>query len=119
MRRELGNLGFIISIIMMLTNGCTLKTYSVVFKVEGTAQKVDIMYVENGKTQEVQQLEGISIPWEHSFTGHYLQGFSILAQNVSETGYITLSVYIDGELYKKGTNDDEYGWIYIDGVLGN
>lgn len=76
------------------------------YKITGTATKVDVT-LENS-SGGTEQYGDVYLPKTYTyydFPGYYLY---ISAQNQGETGSVTVSIYVNGNLYKTSTSSGAY-----------
>jgi hypothetical protein len=97
------------------TSSSTASTYSVTYKVTGTASRVSLTY-ENaqGGTEQT----SARIPWDKSFTtgrGNFLY---ISAQNKGEIGSVTCQIWVDGVKWRESTSYGAYAITTCSGRAG-
>ena len=81
-------------------------TKDVKYEVTGTATAVDLTIEnDNGGTS---QYSDQATPWTYSFTGYPGDFIYVSAQNQGDSGTVTATIYIDGEVYKTSTSDGAY-----------
>jgi len=105
---------FVISILGYM--GCGgLFGNSVIYKVTGSASRVDVTYEnEDGGTS---QESNVSVPWSYSFEANYDTFVYISAQNQGESGTVTLTIYINGGKWKTSTSSGAYCIATASGIL--
>jgi hypothetical protein len=99
------------------------QSFSVEYKIAGTADSVDITYSEPGGTNH--QIENVELPWSMSwskYSGSTFQTFdypSITARKQGSDGTLTCEIFVDGELFQTATNEKAYGGVTCKGLLSN
>ncbi|MCK5785717.1 MAG: hypothetical protein KAH54_04055 [Candidatus Sabulitectum sp.] len=88
---------------------------SVRYEVTGSAETVNITY-ENG-SGGISQLTGISLPWSHKFSADPDDYVYLFAQNQGETGSITVTIYSDGDVFKRATSEGAFVVASVSGTL--
>lgn len=89
--------------------GCgDLTTTSSVVKYEitGSASKVDVTL--NNETGGTEQFTGVSVPHTYIFNDYTDWFLYISAQNQGESGSVTVTIYVDGALFKTSTSSGAY-----------
>ena len=79
---------------------------TVVYEITGSAHYASVTL--SNRTGGTEQYGKVSIPWSYtdkSFSGSFLY---ISAQNLGEYGTVTVSIYVNGELYKTSTSSGAY-----------
>ena len=87
--------------------GVTTITSSVVeYEITGSASKVDVtLQNETGGTE---QYSDVSVPHTYTFN-YYTDWFLyISAQNQGDSGSVTVTIYVDGEVFKTSTSSGAY-----------
>ena len=84
------------------------------YEVVGSAESVNITF-ENG-SGGISQVANVSLPWSHSFSANPDEYVYLYAQNQGETGSITLTIYKDGDVFKRATSE---GAFVVASVSGN
>lgn len=78
----------------------------IVYEITGSAKSADVTL--SNSTGGTEQFGNVTIPWSYtdkSFSGRFLY---ISAQNKGEYGTVTVSIYMDGQLFKTSTSSGEY-----------
>ena len=80
-------------------------TYSVTYKVSGSASEASMTYSNSSGGTEQKKTY---IPWQTSFTAEPSTFLYVSAQNQGDTGSVTCEIWVDGELYKTSTSSGAY-----------
>lgn len=85
------------------------QSHSVVYKVTGTATKVDVTYTNDGGTSTEQQANQ-KVPFTKKLTipGDFFQVYQVMAQNNGAKGSVTCEILLDGKSVKKATSSGQY-----------
>lgn len=96
----------IIIILNILNSGClSTTTHTVKYEVTGSASKVFVTYEnEYGGTSQ----EEVYLPWSYTFTAESGDYVYISAQNLGDSGSVTVTIYKDGEVFKTSTSSGGY-----------
>jgi len=85
----------------------TSTTYSIEYRVTGTAKYADVCYENEDEGTSMQDDVKVGV-WKYKFKAKRGQFLYISAQNCGKSGSITVSIYVDGSLYKKSTSSGAY-----------
>ncbi|MCK5133552.1 MAG: hypothetical protein KAR40_15535 [Candidatus Sabulitectum sp.] len=85
------------------------------YEVVGSAETVNITF-ENG-SGGVSQMADIALPWSHSFSADPDDYVYLYAQNQGESGSITVTIYKDGDVFKRATSEGAYVVASVSGNL--
>ncbi|MBF9018410.1 MULTISPECIES: MmpS family transport accessory protein [unclassified Oceanispirochaeta] len=92
---------------IILFAGCDILTPpQVEYEISGTATSVNITY--SNASEGTSQVSDVSVPWTYSFestTGNFLY---VSAQNQNDSGSLTATIYVDGDVYKTSTSSGAY-----------
>jgi hypothetical protein len=80
--------------------------YDVTYSVTGTAAAVNLT-IEN-EDSGTSQFSDEPLPWEYSFTGESGAFVYVSAQNQTDTGSVTATIYCDGDKLKTSTSTGAY-----------
>lgn len=80
--------------------------YDVEYDVTGTADKVNIT-ITNSSGENV-QYNNASLPQSFTYSEFNNKNLYVSAENLGETGNVTVSIYLQGELYKTSTASEAY-----------
>ncbi len=75
------------------------------YEVSGSAELVNVTY-ENG-SGGISQITNVALPWSHNFSSEPGEYVYLYAQNQGETGSITVTIYKDGEVFRRATSEGE------------
>lgn len=76
------------------------------YEVTGTAALVDITIEnEDGGTS---QFSGVATPWSYNFSAPQDAFVYVSAQNQTDAGSVTTSIYVNAELFKVSTSSGAY-----------
>jgi hypothetical protein len=78
----------------------------VVYKITGTASKVNVTL--SNATGGIEQYTNVRLPEEYSYDSFSDDFVYISAQNQGEYGTVTVSIYVNGELFKTSTSSGAY-----------
>jgi hypothetical protein len=96
----------IYSIVLITLVSCDFLLPEVEYRVTGTALTVDLTIENsNGGTS---QYSDEPLPWSYSYTGRSDDFVYVSAQNQGDTGTVTATIYIDGDVYKTSTSSGAY-----------
>jgi hypothetical protein len=79
---------------------------SVIYKIEGTANTVDVTL--NNPTGGTEQYSNVAVPVQYSYDSFSDNFVYISAQNNGETGTVTVSIYVNNNLFKTSTSSGAY-----------
>ncbi|MCD4707723.1 MAG: MmpS family protein [Candidatus Sabulitectum sp.] len=85
------------------------------YEVVGSAETVNITF-ENG-SGGISQMANVALPWSHSFSADSDDYVYLYAQNQGETGSITVTIYKDGDVFKRATSEGAYVVASVSGNL--
>ncbi|MCK5842461.1 MAG: hypothetical protein KAH31_09855 [Candidatus Sabulitectum sp.] len=85
------------------------------YEVIGSAEAVSITY-ENGGGG-ISQVTNVGLPWSHSLSAEPGDYVYLHAQNLGETGSITVTIYQNGDVFKRATSAGAYVIVSISGDL--
>jgi tetratricopeptide (TPR) repeat protein len=85
------------------------------YRVTGSTSMVDVTYTN--KDGGTSQANGVSIPWSYSFKASSGKFVYISAQNKSESGGITVTIYKDGSVFKSSKSSGAYCIAEASGTL--
>ena len=94
--------------ILILITACTKDPLStsvtVEYKVTGTAESVNIDYIDsNGKLAIINNVE---IPWSLTFSANRGDAVFLSAKRIGDTGTVTVTIYRDGNVLDEDTSTD-------------
>ncbi len=93
----------------------TPTTYSVTYKITGTASRASVTYAnEQGGTEQ----GVVKIPWQGSFTAKRSQFLYLSAQNEGESGSVTCEIWVDGVKWKETTSRGAFVISSCSGLAG-
>lgn len=102
------NLLLLILIAILIGLACDSEPLSasltVKYEVTGTAEKVNIDYIDN--TGELVIINNISLPWELTFSGNQGDTVFLSAKRTGATGTVTVVIYKDGSVLDQATAPD-------------
>jgi uncharacterized repeat protein (TIGR02543 family) len=78
----------------------------VVYRITGTASSVDVTL--NNPTGGTEQYSNVPLPKEYSYSSFSDDFVYISAQNQGEYGTVTVSIYVDGVLFKTSSSSGAY-----------
>ncbi len=92
--------------ILLILTACTKDPLSpsvaVEYKVTGTAETVDIDYIdENGKLAIIND---VKLPWSLTFTADRGDAVFLSAQRTGDTGTVTVTIHSDGDVLAEDTS---------------
>lgn len=110
-------------ILLVITTLCLLLACSnpfdtsidVRYEVTGTAEAVNITY-END-SGGISQVSNIQLPWSMSFSGNPEDYVYLYAQNQGETGSITVTIFKDGDVFRRATSQGSFVIASVSGTL--
>ncbi len=106
---------FALSLFLILSCSNPFDTsIDVKYEIAGSAERVNITY-ENGDGG-ISQLGNVALPWSHTFSAEPNEYVYLYAQSMSESGSITVTIYSNGDVFKRATSEGEY---VIASVSGN
>ena len=76
-------------------------TVTVEYKVTGTAEAVDLDYID--ADGELAILNGVQVPWELSFSADRGRTVLLSAKNTGTTGTVTVTIYVNGNVFDEET----------------
>jgi hypothetical protein len=81
-------------------------SHSVEYEITGSASVVSVTYTNaDGGTS---QLDSVTFPWALTMTAKSGDIPNILAQKQGDSGSVTVTIYNDGNVFKKSTNSGAY-----------
>ena len=102
------NLSILLAISLLVASvlACgTPQSYSVEYKVSGSANSASITYSNaQGGTEQ----QKINLPWSKSFTVTSGSFLYISAQNEGDSGSVTCQILVNGSVYKTSTSSGAY-----------
>ena len=90
------------------------KNDRVVYEVTGNADSVDIKISDDGG--EYEDFQEVSLPWRMeygSFPDDYLY---LYAYNRGDSGIITATIYVNGQVYKSTTSSNAFSSVVVCGT---
>lgn len=85
------------------------------YEVTGTAESVDITYENlNGG---ISQVSSMPLPWSITITGNPGDYVYLSAYNRSETGSITVTIYDDGDVFRRASSQGGHVTASVSGTL--
>jgi hypothetical protein len=105
---------FLTICLFLLLFSCFGRTV-VKYTVTGTASSASITYAN--KDEGTEQIADTAVPWSYSFDGITGNFVYISAQNQGESGSVTVTIYINGSVYKTATSSGEYVIAYASGTI--
>jgi hypothetical protein len=76
------------------------------YEVTGSAEFVNITFGNGaGGTSQVTH---VTLPWSHSFSADPDDYVYLFVKNLCETGTITLTIYSDGDVFKRATSEGSF-----------
>ena len=85
------------------------------YEVSGSAQLANVTY-ENG-SGGTSQMTNIALPWSHTFSGEPDEYVYLYAHSQSETGSITVTIYKDGDVFRRATSEGAFVAASVSGNL--
>lgn len=85
------------------------------YEVVGSAELVNITF-ENG-SGGISQVANTALPWSHTFSADANEYVYLYAQNMGETGSITVTIYNDGDVFKRATSEGAFVIVSVSGNL--
>ncbi len=79
---------------------------AVIYEITGTAKEVDVTL--NNATGGTEQYSNVSIPKKYSYSSFTDSFLYISAQNQGESGSVTVSIYVNGKLFKTSRSSGAY-----------
>ncbi len=81
-------------------------TTTVVYEITGSAKNVDVTL--NNTTGGTEQYSNVPVPKQFTYSNFTDNFLYISAQNQGEYGSVTVTIYIDGKLFKTSTSVGAY-----------
>ncbi len=101
---------------IFLQNGTsTLGTHTVEYLIDGTAKSAMITYSDG--TQNISQTTS-NLPWKTTYKMKNGALPSLVAQNQG-TGVLNCKIYVDGNLWKQASANNQFGVVTCSGMVGN
>jgi len=88
---------------------------SVRYEVTGSAGSVDISF-DNGEGG-ISQMANVSLPWSYTLSADPGDYVYLYAKNREETGTVTVTIYSDGEVFKRATSQGGFVVVSVSGNL--
>lgn len=85
------------------------------YEVVGSAESVNITFENAGGG--ISQMANVALPWSHSFSADPGDYVYLFAQNQGKNGSITVTIYKDGDVFKRATSEGEYVVASVSGTL--
>jgi hypothetical protein len=79
---------------------------AVVYKITGTAEEVNVTL--SNPTGGTEQYSSVSLPYKYSYDSFSDDFVYISAQNQGASGTVTVSIYVNGELFKTSSSSGAY-----------
>ena len=107
----------VIPFLLLLLISCKSKndTHNVRYSVSGNAPSFDITY--QNKDGGTSQVSGASSGWSYNFVGMNGDFVYVSAQNDADHGTVTVTIYVDGNVYKNSNSSGAYVIATADGTL--
>jgi hypothetical protein len=86
---------------------------NVTYEVTGTAESVDVK-VSNEKNV-MEEYRDIPLPWRMDYGGFEENNVYLYAYNRGEEGSVTVTIYVNGQVFKSLTTEEPYGNVTIFG----
>ncbi len=106
---------------LLTTVNCSRNSHEIKYKVTNTAGMVDITYTNSsGGTS---QANNVITPWEYSFevkveNGDYFSLY-LSAQNKEDNGEVVVTIYVDGDIFKRASCSGDGCTASVSGLLEN
>jgi len=85
------------------------------YEVTGSAESVNITYENlNGG---ISQLSGRQLPWSVTLTADPMDFVFLSATNTGETGSVTVTIFDDGDVFKRATSEGAHVTASVSGNL--
>jgi hypothetical protein len=101
---------FRLAIVLLLASiflaSCMPKQDIVEYKITGTASLVDVTL--NNATGGTEQYSDVAVPHTYYYSDFIDWFLYISAQNQGDTGSVTVSIYLNGDLFKSSTSSGAY-----------
>ncbi len=85
------------------------------YEVSGSAQLANVTY-ENG-SGGTSQMTNIALPWSHTFSVEPNEYVYLYAQSQCETGSITVTIFKDGDVFRRATSEGSFVAASVSGDL--
>ncbi len=85
------------------------------YEVTGSADTANITYENN--SGGISQVTNVPLPWSTAFSGDPEDYVYLSAQNQGETGSITVTIFKDGEVFKRATSEGSFVIASVSGTL--
>jgi hypothetical protein len=85
------------------------------YEVTGTAELVNITYQND--SGGISQVTNMPLPWSLSFSGDPADYVYLSAQNQGETGSVTVTIYKDGDVFKRASSEGSHVIASVSGTL--
>lgn len=93
----------------------TIERSDVRYEITGTATKVDVTL--NNSTGGTEQYDDVYLPKTYTYSPFSDWFLYISAQNQGESGTVTVSIYVNGTLYKTATSSGAYVIVSASGSM--
>ncbi len=108
----------VIAIPLLLLLACSNpfdSSIDVRYEVTGSAKTVNITY-END-SGGISQVTNVPLPWSISFSGDLEDYVYLSAQNQEETGSVTVTIFKNGDVFKRATSEGSFVIASVSGTL--
>ena len=85
------------------------------YEVTGSAETVNITY-END-SGGISQVTNVPLPWSITFSGDLEDYVYLSAQNQGETGSVTVTIFKNGDVFKRATSEGSFVIASVSGTL--
>jgi len=85
------------------------------YEVTGSAELVNITYQND--SGGISQVTSMPLPWSLSFSGDPADYVYLSAQNQGETGSVTVTIFKDGDVFKRASSEGSHVIASVSGTL--
>lgn len=104
----------ILSIVLACSNPFDT-SIQVRYEVTGSAEYVNVTYQND--SGGISQVTNVPLPWSISFSGDPEDYVYLSAQNQGETGSVTVTIFKDGDVFKRATSQGSFVVASVSGTL--
>jgi hypothetical protein len=91
-------------------------TYTVIYRVSGTAKTVDLTYENDSGNTE--QRSNVELPWQRTYEMEPGSFLYVSAQNQGETGSVKCEIVVDGDVEERASSSGAYVIATCSGSVG-
>lgn len=115
--RRAALLALVLSVVGCGSSSDGESSFSVVYRVTGSAASVDVTFESEGGGTS--QLSDEAIPWSYTFEAARGDFLYVSAQNQGETGSVTASVRVNGQTIDSATSEGAFVIATASGTAGD